>query len=632
MAGVHSSTEELLLKSTQEQHLLEAVSDNAFQARGDFRSRIENLLREQAKKLVYDFLTQLKQDPEAKEILQPLFEDLSAIEEFGWKCILDEQLLQKSHLEQLIATQEAKAVVDEENPKTYISQNGVSNLVEIDRAAIFQLLAADSLYDRIRVYGSESSIIFRGENWESTASNKVETSDQPINPTTDIKVFKNLLKDTDIVDSSYPLSALVWLPYGTKILEHFNSHFRSLLHQCGFEECIFPSLVPASEFDRINREIYPFDNVIYRPSASTVLRPSGEAAFYPMFRKWIRTKDDLPLKVFQIASMFRNVRAAGIFKPNESNHFVEGHTAHATREEAMAQLQQNNEINSKLLDYMAVPAIQSYRPSFTNRPVAEVHVGFDTLLPSGETVLTACAYGQMQIFSKVFDISYSDKGNRDFTYQTELGFSQKIALASMWLTSDEKGLCLLPEISPTQVVIMVLSDDIGICDRAEKIASILRNLGIRAEIDVHKKNLHKRHEKFEKQGIPLRIEFGKNEFTEDSLTIIRRDDSSRMKVNIEESGSVVDTLLKDISRSLRKRTDAYHKQHLCDASDYSEASRVVREGSVAMIDLCKNETCVFGAGKAIGAGEVLGFSDERHGHCICCQSPTLSVAYYARRI
>lgn len=447
------------------------------------------------------------------------------------------------------------------------------------------------------------------------------------------KSFKGLLFETGVLDSSYP-TAVIWLPYGVDILNRLSSHIRKVFLNHGFSEYIFPSLVNLNDFNLINKNIFSFIDLVYKPDKNLILKPSGESIIYPMFKKWIKDSKDLPIKIYQIGEMFRKGRPRGLFRKNESDFFIEAHTAHSSREDAFLQLNDDNKVIEEILDCANIPCLFSERPFWTNKPVAEKHIGIDVLLPNGETLLVASSYAQMQVFSKIFNIVFKNiDGVNDFTYQTSLGFSHRIILASLLLSSDQNGFCIYPEIAPIQVVVVQIDDFRKEMSEFTKIVvEKLSCLNYRVKIEyVRKKELHKIFCKYEKKGVPLRVEIGKDEEKEKKIKVVRRDNFDKRYLYFKELG-LIENLMKEIEINLKLRVNNYLKSSIVVSPDARDMKRIVDGGKIAKIFVCKKRECVTDLPKKIGFGEVLGFIDEAVGCCVYCKKNNGLTAYYSRRI
>lgn len=449
--------------------------------------------------------------------------------------------------------------------------------------------------------------------------------------------FNNLLQQSGVADHTYPLTALVWMPYGYKILNLTENYLNGLFEKYGYGRHVFPYLVSSREFDRINKQISSFEKGVFKVTNSIILRPSGESAIYPMFRRWIKSERDLPKKIFQIGSMFRKGSTRGFMRPNENDFFVEAHSAFSSRKEAEIELININNLVEEYLRWLAIPTLKTIRPPWTNKPVAEKEYAFDVLLPIGETSLLNVTYSQMQIFSKAFNISFiRENGTEDYTYQTEFGFSQRSILTSVWLMSNQDNIFLLPSYSPVQVVIIQIDpENSQLSEYSEKILKLLKSENIRALVDKENKQLFKRFSKYEKIGVPVRLEIGEKELKSSTIKLVRQDNGNKFDYSFNNIGQTVNQTFEKII------SDAYFNNEkklieniiICDRKE--KVLETIKSGKIAKVQLCYCEDCVKKLQKEIGLGEVIGFKHEDNnidGPCINCHKLTSNLAFYARRV
>ncbi len=449
--------------------------------------------------------------------------------------------------------------------------------------------------------------------------------------------FNNLLQQAKIVDFTYPLSALVWMPYGYKILNLTEKFLTELFEKFDYERYVFPFLVSSSEFDKINKRIASFKKGIFEATDSVVLRPSGESAIYPMFRQWIKNEEDLPIKAFQIGSMFRKGSTRGFMRQNENNFFIEAHSAFGSKKEAEIEFTNSNKLVEEYLKWLAIPTLQTIRPPWTNKPVAEEQYAFDSLLPIGETALLNVTYSQMQIFSKAFNISFNKKGRgKDYTYQVEFGFSQRSILTSIWLLSKQDSLFLLPTYSPIQIVIIQIDPfNTELSKYVEKVAKLLESANIRVSIDKDKKQLFKRFIKHEQAGVPIRFEIGAKELKNMTVKIVRQDNKNSFDCFLKNISKTIKNLFEDIVSELYLKNKKELIKNIVVCEKKEKISTIIKSGKIAKLHLCYCEKCVKELEKSVGCGEVLGFNNKKgtsNGDCVFCCKATSRIAYFARRV
>src|SRR2546426_487849 len=204
----------------------------------------------------------------------------------------------------------------------------------------------------------------------------------------------------------------------------------------GHGEVNFPVLIPESEFQKEAEHVKGFEGDVFwvtrggfnELDVKLVLRPTSETAMYPMFKLWIRSHADLPLKVFQISPVFRyETKMTRSFMRVREIHFFESHTAHATAEDAEQQIREDLQINERIMRLLALPYHISRRPDWDKFPGAHYSLGSDTLLPSGRAAQVATFHQYRDNFAKVYDVTYeTETGEHRYVYQTTDGMSERL--------------------------------------------------------------------------------------------------------------------------------------------------------------------------------------------------------------
>ncbi len=449
--------------------------------------------------------------------------------------------------------------------------------------------------------------------------------------------FKQNLFKGGIIDTNTSVGGtFVWLPDGMVIRNLFINAVKSICSKYLFKEYLFPVICSGDDFSCITNNIYDFSKGVYWLDEDKLLRPSGESIIYPQFKRWIKTYKDLPIRMFQVGSSFRKGRPRSVFRLIESDPFIEGHTAHASRQEAEEQLESNIALINEVLAFLGLPVLFTNRPIWSNKPVGERTIGFDTILPIGETILVASAYSQMQIFSKLYNIQFYDKNNRsDFTYQTSFGFSSKMLLACLFLASDSKGLIIPPQIAPHQIIIIPVynkNNFQNITEYTTKVQNVLLNLGFRVTIDDSNKSIGDKRYLYETKGVPMRIEVGNNEFQSNTVSLFSRENNERSDIPFDMLGNHVNTILDNTTRNIMERIHREHSSKIIKCQSVRDIESTIEAGKTAYFPLCFKQACSQEVEKVI-KGEVIGYSEHSdYLPCIICGQNTPNFAFQARHI
>ena len=446
--------------------------------------------------------------------------------------------------------------------------------------------------------------------------------------------FNRLILEAEIMDPRYPVKGLcVWLPYGMELRNRILSVIRELLVEKGHREVLFPLLIPEDLFRREEEHIRGFGEQVYwvtrgggeELDVKLVLRPTSETAMYPMFSLWIRSHADLPLKLFQVVSVFRyeTKMTKPMIRVREVTTFKEAHTAHSTREEAEAQVKEAVSLYSRFFDRLCLPHVVTRRPKWDTFAGAEYSLAFDTLLPDGRALQIGTVHFLGQNFSRVFEIKFQKPdGTHEYAYQTCYGISERVVASTLVLHADEVGPCLPPSIAPVQVVIV----PIPFKEKrepelfSEEVRKRLEGEGFRVVLDGRNLRPGNKFYYWERRGVPLRLEVGPRESSSRTATLVRRDRRERREVPLEELPAVLSKTMEEMEEEMRGRARKRMEERIRRVSDLGEAGKAVGEGGMARICFC-GEECAGKAEEETGCqvlGEEVG---GEGGRCALCGKP-----------
>lgn len=459
--------------------------------------------------------------------------------------------------------------------------------------------------------------------------------------------FNNILEQAGIIDIRYPIKGTyVWLPYGFKIRAKIIEILRKLHDETGHEEMLFPLLIPENEFMKEAEHVMGFENEIYwvthgglkELDVKLAIRPTSETAIYPMFALWIRSHKDMPLKIYQIVNVFRYETKATrpLIRLREITTFKEAHTAHASMEEANAQVKEAISIYEKLFRELCMPYIISKRPDWDKFPGADYTIAFDTVLPDGKSLQIATVHNLGVNFSKTFEIKFEDTdGEQKYAYQTCYGVSDRVIAGMLALHGDDAGLCLLPGIAPIQVIIVPIpfeGKEKDIEDYIKEIESVLKNKKVRFKTDYSEKTPGNKFYFWERKGIPLRIEIGPKEAENREITISLRATRERRKIKFEELESRVESFFSEIEDIMRKRANEFFRSRINYAESIEEAKEIAeKKKGIIKVNWCGSHACAEELEKSLNA-RLLGIdqNEEKKGACVVCRTLTKNMLNIAR--
>jgi prolyl-tRNA synthetase len=433
--------------------------------------------------------------------------------------------------------------------------------------------------------------------------------------------FNDILQDADIMDTRYPVKGLyVWRPYGMKLRNLVFSRLRQLHEDTGHQEVLFPLLIPETQFQKEADHIRGFEGQVYwvthgglqKLEVRLALRPTSETSMYPMFALWIRTHADLPIKVYQIVNVFRyeTKMTKPLIRLREVTTFKEAHTAHATAEEAEAQVREAIAIYRKFYQELGVPCVISKRPPWDTFAGAVYSIAFDTVTPDGKALQIGTIHNLGQNFARVYGLKYEGvDGKHHYVHQTCYGISERAIAATIMVHGDDGGLCLPPDVAPIQVVIVPIpfkEKETPVEKVAGEVREELRAAGLRSHLDDRDLRPGNKFYYWERKGVPLRIEIGPKDVEKGQVTAVRRDTGERVTIARRNLKSQVEQVLRQITDHLRQRAKSSFEKSIHPAADLKSARELLKkEGGIIRIPWCGQESC----GKRIAEetdGEMLG--------------------------
>ena len=404
--------------------------------------------------------------------------------------------------------------------------------------------------------------------------------------------YPSIVEIADLVDKRYPIKGMdVWRPYGWKTMKLIDSLTHQEMERTEHEEVNFPLLIPENLLDKENslvaklkrareegvdpdelrdeEEEGGFKKEVYwvkhagenELDVPMFLRPTSETAMYTMFPLWIRSHKDLPMKIYQMVNTFRyETKQTRSFIRVREIHFFEAHTAHADEECATKQIAEDLEIVDNLMHKLCLPILKAKRPIWDTFPGAWYTIGIDAIMPNGRTLQVASCHHYRDQWAKAFDIKYENKeAKQQYCHQTTYGMSERLLGAIVGMHGDENGLILPPDVAPFQVVICPMirkNSEVDTIGEANKIATILRNSGLRVKVDSRDIHAGQKYYDWEIKGVPLRLDIGPRDIAQGTAFAALRT-GGKEPLAINNIVELCKKKLSEISNELRKRSAAH---------------------------------------------------------------------------
>ncbi|MGP8321994.1 MAG: proline--tRNA ligase [Methanosarcinaceae archaeon] len=457
--------------------------------------------------------------------------------------------------------------------------------------------------------------------------------------------YNELLRAAKIMDVRYPVKGLyVWHPFGFSIRKNVYAIIRELLDE-DHQETLFPLLIPEHEFMKEAEHIKGFEDEVYWVThggttpldVKLALRPTSETAIYPMYKLWVRSHADLPLKLYQIVNTFRyeTKHTRPLIRLREITSFKEAHTVHTTWEDAAAQVDEAIRIYIEFYRQLGIPVLPSKRPDWDKFPGADYTIAVDALMPDGKTLQIGTAHHLGNKFAKTFEITYEDPdGEQIYAHQTCYGVSERSIASMISIHGDDKGLVLPPRIAPIQVVIIpiIFKNGTQILDACENVKSTLESAGIRVKIDASDNRPGAKYYKWEMRGVPIRIEIGPRDLENNAAMVVRRDNGKKEQVPFDGIETGISDMFDNIHADLFSKAEKELHNRIFDCKTLDEIKEKLHLG-IARIYWCGKKECGLTLEEDIGAG-ILGIPTVQDknitGKCPVCDADATTRAYVAR--
>ena len=420
------------------------------------------------------------------------------------------------------------------------------------------------------------------------------------------KWYNELVVRADLAENSAVRGCMVIKPYGYAIWERMQSELDKMFKDSGHSNAYFPLFVPKSLFEaeEKNAEGFAKECAIvthYRleddpqregklrvdPNAKLeeelIVRPTSEAIIWNTYKNWIQSYRDLPILLNQWANVVRWEMRTRLFLRTAEFLWQEGHTAHATKDEAIDETIQMNQIYAKFVeDFMGIPVIQGTKSESERFAGAIETYCIEALMQDGKALQAGTAHFLGQNFAKAFDVKFANKeGGLDYVWATSWGVSTRLMGALIMTHSDDRGLVLPPNLAPFQVVIVPIykGDDqkIDVLNHAKKLYDDLYAEGVRVKLD--DRDTHTPGYKFndyELKGVPIRLGIGPKDIEKGIIELARRDNLTKSFVSQDDLASHVNKLLSEIQSNLFDRALAFREKHTTVCDSYEDFKKVLQ--------------------------------------------------------
>ena len=394
--------------------------------------------------------------------------------------------------------------------------------------------------------------------------------------------YNDLVVKADLAEQSAVRGCMVIKPYGYAIWEKMQQQLDKMFKETGVQNAYFPLLIPKSFLSR------EADGVVVDPNAKLeeelIVRPTSETIIWNTYKNWIHSWRDLPLLCNQWCNVMRWEMRTRPFLRTSEFLWQEGHTAHATREEAEQEAQKMLKVYADFAEnWMAVPVMQGVKSETERFAGALDTYTIEAMMQDGKALQSGTSHFLGQNFAKAFDVTYLTKENKpEYVWATSWGVSTRLIGALIMTHSDDNGLVLPPRLAPIQVVIIPIGkpDQIAAVTEAMKpVIDALRQKGISVKFDdADNKRPGFKFADYELKGVPVRLVMGGRDLENGTVEVMRRDTLEKETVQFEGIADYVVDLLDKIQANIFEKARAFRDAHIYECDNYEEFKEKVKDG------------------------------------------------------
>lgn len=456
--------------------------------------------------------------------------------------------------------------------------------------------------------------------------------------------YTDVVIKTQLADYGPTKGSMVIRPYGYAIWENIQRELDARFKATGHENAYFPLLIPYNYLLKEAEHVEGFAPEVATVthaggeelSEKLVVRPTSETIICEMYSKWVQSYRDLPLLINQWANVVRWEKTTRPFLRTSEFLWQEGHTLHATPEEA------HKETIDILMLYaefaknvLAIPMLTGRKSEKEKFAGALETYSIEAMMQDGKSLQSGTTHYFGTNFSEAFDITFQDKDKtHKHPYQTSWGVSTRLIGALIMAHGDERGLCLPPYVAPIQTVIIPIAmHKPGVEEAARKLTQDLKAKGIRVKLDDTDERPGWKFNEYEMKGVPLRVELGPKDLENGVVTLSRRDIlGEKFSVKLDELPDKIDGILRDIHENMYKKAEAFRDSHIKIVSDTAQLKEAVDGGNFALTMWCGDRECEDKIKEETGASSRnMPFDQTPVGDkCVCCGKKATRKIYFGK--
>ncbi|MFY9300638.1 MAG: proline--tRNA ligase [Candidatus Nitrosotenuis sp.] len=460
--------------------------------------------------------------------------------------------------------------------------------------------------------------------------------------------YTQVVLKAELADYAPVKGLIVLRPDGYAIWESIRESLDAKLKKTGHKNGFLPVLIPESLLGKEKDHFAGFNPEVFwvTHSGDTVvgdrlaLRPTSETLAYSLYSKWVQSWRDLPLKInFWNTALRAEIKATKPFLRTSEFLWQEGHTVHATKEEAEKEVLEILDIYKKIVEEeLAIPVITGKKSDKEKFVGAVYTTTMEAIMPDGKALQMGTSHFLGQNFSKPFEVKFLDKNNVEtYAWQTSWGVSWRLIGAMIMVHGDDKGLVLPPRVAPIQVVIVPIyysdKDSQRVLQEASKVETILKNKGIRVHTDSRDELTPGfKYNEWELRGVPLRIEIGPKDIDKKKVTVARRHIKLKTDLALDKIEGEIDGILQQVQDEMFAAAKRMLDERTVKADDYSAVKSALEKGCFVFAPWCGKRSCEEKIKDETMADiRVIPFGSENAGRsCIYCKEKSSADVIFGR--
>lgn len=408
--------------------------------------------------------------------------------------------------------------------------------------------------------------------------------------------YLDIIAVADLADYGPARGSMVIKPYGYAIWENTQKILDEKFKETGVQNAYFPMLIPEKLLKREENHVEGFAPEVAvvthaggkKLDEPLIIRPTSETIMYEVFSTWIRSYRDLPLLINQWANVVRWEMRTRLFLRTTEFLWQEGHTVHETHDQADERARLMLDVYRDFAEsYMAIPVIPGVKSESEKFAGALCTYSCEAMMQDGKALQFATSHNLGQNFSKVFNVKFTDQNSvEQFGWQTSWGLSTRTIGGLIMTHSDDKGLVMPPKIASIQAVITTIvpaeKDKITIVEKAEEIAKRLKVANVKVHIDARDMRPGEKYFEWEKKGVPVRVELGPKDVTNNAAVLVRRDTGAKKIINLNDLEKEVLLLLDEIQSNLYERALQFQKDKTVTVDTWEDFVKAIEGGKFVL--------------------------------------------------